>query len=475
MGRKSTTGGVIGRGHDRIQFDFTLDGVRYRPTLKRRPTEANLRQAREYLKDIKARIRAGTFSFAEEFPDFRDLHRVVDGSQLKTCGQIFDAFLDHCEARVARNDLSVSTLDGYCRSLDTAWRPHLGRSPFLAVRFQSLCRIANSFKAWSKKTYNNNLCALRCAFSFGYYDHPQVFNPALGLRFARLSAREQPRPDPFRIHDAEMLIAAIHRDWGEAQGNFDEFRFFTGLRLSEEIALTVRDFDPLRATLSVTKARVKGIDRNCTKTRVDRVIELCPRAAAVLARHLRLREELVRSRLIDHDNLFFQANGASIRTLHYPTYRWRATLTQLPVRYRKAYATRHTSVSWNLAIGTSPLRVAKDHGHSVATMWRVYAAWMQGAVDADIETIKCAMQAQDNMNGPSPAQRVAAASGVRRARRAVPRMDANTKQRIRRGRRRTRLHLALDLPLAAGGAQLSPGIYWEITGGADRTRTENPL
>ena len=32
-------------------------------------------------------------------------------------------------------------------------------------------------------------------------------------------------------------LAAIHRDWGEAQGNYDEFRFFTGLRPSEEIAL----------------------------------------------------------------------------------------------------------------------------------------------------------------------------------------------------------------------------------------------
>jgi hypothetical protein len=34
-----------------------------------------------------------------------------------------------------------------------------------------------------------------------------------------------------------VLIAALHRDWGEAQGNCDELRFFTGLRPSEEIEL----------------------------------------------------------------------------------------------------------------------------------------------------------------------------------------------------------------------------------------------
>jgi len=55
---------------------FMLEGVRYRPTHKQNPTEANLRRAREHLKAIKERIRLGTFSFVEEFPDFRDLHKL---------------------------------------------------------------------------------------------------------------------------------------------------------------------------------------------------------------------------------------------------------------------------------------------------------------------------------------------------------------------------------------------------------------
>lgn len=274
MGRKSTTGGVRGRGHDRIQFDFRLNGVRYRPTIRRRPTEANLRQVREYLKDIKARIRAGTFCFAEEFPDFRDLHRVVDSSQLKTCGQVFDAFLRHCASRVARDDLSATTLNWYTRGLESTWRPHLERLSFLTVSFHSLVAIADAHKNWNKKTYNN-ICVLRCAFAFGYRDYPHALNPALGLRYARLSARERPRPDPFRIQDAETLIAAIHRYWGAAQGHFNEFRFFTGLRLSEELALTQRaesarerrsrtpPTTASRARSSWTRESIRHFGRNC--------------------------------------------------------------------------------------------------------------------------------------------------------------------------------------------------------------------
>jgi len=388
MGRRSVSGGVVAKGHDRIQFEFMLDGVRYRPSIRRSPTEVNLRRAREHLKDIKQRIRAGTFCFAEEFPDFRDLHKVIAPSQVHSCDQVFDAFLLHCEARVARNDMSATTLRGYRKILNTSWRPFLGALPFLSVPFSTLIKVADSHKRWGKKSHNNSISALRRTFAFGYRDHPHALNPAMALRCARLNAREQPRPDPFRIQEAEALIAGIHQDWGEAQGNFDELRFFTGLRPSEEIALTVHDFDPVRSTLSVNKARVLGIDRNCTKTRQDRLITLCPRAVQVIHRQLELRG----CRRLDHDALFFEDHGAPIQNLLGSAQRWRRTLKRLGIRHRKPYAARHTSVSWNLIVGKSPLRTAKEHGHSVETMWRVYSAWMQDAVDADAELIRQAME-----------------------------------------------------------------------------------
>jgi integrase len=118
-----------------------------------------------------------------------------------------------------------------------------------------------------------------------------------------MGKKDRPAVDPFSIQDAEVLIAAIHRDWGEVQGNYDEFRFFTGLRLSEQLALVVSDFEPVHGTLSVTKARVAGIDRDRTKTGEDRRIHLCARARAVLERQLRLRQQLKRLGRINHDHL----------------------------------------------------------------------------------------------------------------------------------------------------------------------------
>jgi hypothetical protein len=42
--------------------------------------------------------------------------------------------------------------------------------------------------------------------------------------------------------------------------------------------------------------------------------------------------------------------------------------------------------------GRNALWVSKQHGHSVDTMLRVYAAWAEGAVESDIKAIKRAMR-----------------------------------------------------------------------------------
>lgn len=388
--RRLNAGGVTAKGHDRIQFDFMLDGVRYRPSIKRIPTEANLHRALEQLENIRERIRAGAFCFEEEFPNFRYLDKVVDPSQVRTCGQVFNQFINHCEARLRRGDFAAVTLSGYRKILDRIWRPRIGELVFLRVNYLTLARIADE-NTWRKKLYNNIISVLRRAFAFGYRNHPQQLNPALGLRCGRMSRADRARPDPFRIQDAERLITAIHSEWGEAQGNYDEFRFFTGLRPSEQIALTISDFDSARGTLTVTKARVDGVDKSTTKTREDRIFELCPRAVAVLNRQFALRERLRGAGAIDHDHLFFMEDGAPIRDIGEPGQRWRATLSRLPMRIRRPYCARHSSVSWNLMIGRNPLWVARQHGHSVRAMLEIYAAWAEGAVESDVDAIRRAM------------------------------------------------------------------------------------
>ncbi len=256
MGSKWFTGGVVAAPRGRIQFDFVFDGIRYRPSIKRPPSEANLRRARERLEVIKRQIYLGTFSFEEEFPNYRFLRRVSGTSKSRLCDQVFDEYLAHCEARLQRQDMAAATVRSYRNLLNGVWRPQIGNLLFYKVCYSRLVAIADGHD-WSKKTYNNAISVLRRAFDFGYRDRPLQENPARSLRSARILKTDRPRIDPFCVHDAETLIAAIHRDWGEAQGNYDEFRFFTGLRPSEEIALVLSDLDLVNGIISINKARVR--------------------------------------------------------------------------------------------------------------------------------------------------------------------------------------------------------------------------
>jgi integrase len=99
-------------------------------------------------------------------------------------------------------------------------------------------------------------------------------------RARTFSARSQVAP--CTIQEAELLISRLRADRGGAISNYDEFRFFTGLSPSEQIALLVTDYDARRAVLSVTKARFLPRDKDRTKTQEDRDVEPCPRALEVL-------------------------------------------------------------------------------------------------------------------------------------------------------------------------------------------------
>lgn len=153
-----------------------FEGVRYRPSIRRPPSQTNLRRARERLDEIKPQIDLGTFSFSEEF---RFLRHLIASAKARSCNDVFD-----------------------------------------------------------------------------------------------------------------------------------EFRFFTGMRLSEEIALVLSDLDLVNGIVSVNKARVAGIDRCQTKTGEDRRIALCPRALAVLKRQLPLRARFHRAGVVRHEHVFFCKTGA---------------------------------------------------------------------------------------------------------------------------------------------------------------------
>ncbi len=190
--------------------------------------------------------------------------------------------------------------------------------------------------------------------------HAREVQPGAAPKCFRIGKKDRLPPDPFTIQEAETIIAAIHHDWGQA--HYEEFRIFTGMRPSAEIALEVADCDLTQGKVMVSKARVMRHDTDRTKPGEDRLVELCPRALEVLKRQLALRAKLKLAGKVTHENVFFRDDGSKICNLNDPSDGWRWSLKRLKVRYRAPYSARHSSASWNLMAGKNIPWVAKQHG-----------------------------------------------------------------------------------------------------------------
>ncbi len=374
MGRKSTTGGVEAKGN-RIQLTFVIAGKRFRPTLNIEPSQANLKRARRRLQEIKYQITRGTFSFSEEFPDYRFIDEVSEPAKQKT----FDSIADLFEASIG--DLEYATRESYRKILASFWRPRLGSRIISEVTYAELAAIVGGHPWGSTKTRNNVVSVGRRVFDFAYADMGDKRNPAEKLK--SLKVQRQP-PDPYTVDEAEAIIAGVRKDWGEYDGNYVEFGFFTGARPSELIALRWSDVT-LTGSVRIERARVMAHDKSKTKTAVVRDIELCPRALAVINRQRAL------TGLLKHERVFTRDNSEPFNDLQLQWTRWQFTHKRLGVRYREPYQMRHTSVTWNLMIGKNLLWVALQHGHSAAVMLKTYARWLAGSTEKDVETISKAM------------------------------------------------------------------------------------
>jgi hypothetical protein len=182
-----------------------------------------------------------------------------------------------------------------------------------------------------------------------------------------------------------------------------------------------------------------------------------PRALAVFRRQLALRARLKAAGAIGHDHVFFRETGEPFWNLQIPGKRWRTTLDSLKLRYRRPYTARHSSVSWNLMVGKTPLWVAKQHGHSISTMLRVYAAWAEGAVESDIEAIKRSMNRHARLK-PTASCRSSAGSRPRGPRPTHPRPKRTTLI----GKSPEFGNLAVDLPVETGSKPQVPDNWRKI-------------
>ncbi len=374
-----------------IRLSFAFNGKRERRTLMvdgaaLPPTPANVKYAHRLIADIRLRIRAGTFSLAEYFPDNGTVARG---------GAVADQ-LDHW---LSTQNIEESTKAGYSSAIKF-WKPLIGQLAMTAVRHSDILKALRTRPDLNGKTVNNYVSVLRAAMQLAVLDQLLKDNPVAAIENAKW--QKEP-PDPFDREEVEKIVAYAQEHYDPAVANMIEFRFFTGVRTSEMVGLQWGSIDWNKRQMLVREAVVRGI-RKQTKTNKARIVALNSRAFAALERH---RDALPRANILAIPGALSSPPpkkpselGADTTIFLDPRYGtpwvderafrrsfWTPALKALGIRYRPPNNSRHTFATMLLMAGATPAYAAKQMGHSVEMFLSVYSKWIDDG-HGDLEQAK---------------------------------------------------------------------------------------
>jgi integrase len=362
MGRKSESGGIH-ESRGKIRLDIRYHGQRIKPVLDLEWNERNRRAALRLMEEIRTKIRHGVFDPAAYFPDYAGLSRVgVSRPSAPTFEKVAASYL------ATLTDKAHSTRVSYERALKGYWYPAFGTKPIGCIRASEVHEVLAPL---APKNRNNVLIPCRQTFAFAVADQVLDRSPIDTVKNAKVQKEE---PDPFSLDEANAIIADLRVHAGKIVADYFEFAFFSGLRVSEQIALQWRDVDRKRGLVRVRRAKVWGEDKNTTKTHRPRDLELLERAASVLQTQ-RARTELAGGAIFHNPTTGKPWADEQVQRRYFE-----ASIKRLGLRHRPPKQTRHTFATMCLMAGANPAWVARQLGHASSKMlFEVYSKWIEGA------------------------------------------------------------------------------------------------
>ncbi|MDR5739172.1 MULTISPECIES: Arm DNA-binding domain-containing protein [unclassified Caballeronia] len=380
-----------------IRLSFTANGVRYRRTLMVNgaamlPTPANVKYANWLIAEISERIRAGSFSLTQYFPEEETPSAAAEEVPAKRPKKVEAAPKTTKASRARGSELTVegwltqwldmtrietSTRIGYDAAVkfwsrspyDNRGRP-MGSLPLRSLKLSHILTAIASRRELSGKTINNYVSVLRLALSIAVADELMPTNIAESV--SRAKHQRQPT-DPFSRDESEAIIAEAAR-MDEQIHNYVELWFWSGLRTSEINGLEWRYVDLKDNTIAIERVLVAGEEKNRTKTAEARLVRLNSRSRAALLRQ-RAFTQVAGGRLFQDPRTGKPWHSEEAFQRVY----WAPILKRLGIRYRRPYNMRHSYATSMLMAGMTPAFCARQLGHTVEMFLRTYAKWIDGS------------------------------------------------------------------------------------------------
>ena len=295
---------------------------------------------------------------------------VADGSVIVTDGALFQEiaqkYLKHCEA----NDDSK---DDYISALNKHWMPELALIPIHEITSELIRDIIAEINFKSDKTFNNCLVPLRGVFEKAI--ELRLITPADNpIAMIKNKKVQSGLPDPFTRDEMNALLSWMDKNLTDKDHFYYwyfEVAFWTGCRPSELNALRWKDIDWFNGSVIINKSRVRGVEKQVTKTHTAREVYLNDRSK-------RAFEALDAMKLSDDyimicpetSRPFYNEKPARMRLIE--------AMKSTRIRHRPAYNARHTYATMLLMADVNPVFVSNQLGHSLQMLIKRYGRWLHG-------------------------------------------------------------------------------------------------
>jgi len=371
--------GVEVRGRTlRIRFYFS--GAQRNETLKGvEPTRANLKFATRLRATILHEIATGQFDYAAHFPNSKTAQAFSRRVQRRLFSDELDKWLSIKKASVA-----PATYRSYANKAEKHVRPKWGRQHLDEIRKSDIehwvtVELHNDSKGrpYSNKTINEILIPLRGVLGNAFIDEAIGKDPMNYIRNLRVV---RGKPEPFTQDEIHRLITTPTKHTPELLGF--ELACWTGLSVSELLALAWEDIDLEENVIHVRRANVNGQYKVPKEASRERDIDLLQPARWVLSQ-LRALTSVMPShqvQVLQRDNktvieerirfvvIRFRDKQPVPRDMNYRDRFFSTHCRNAGVRYRGPNNARHTFASQLLTKGVPKEWIAGQMGHTTTKM-----------------------------------------------------------------------------------------------------------
>jgi len=380
-------------------FEFRFQGERCREQTLLPDTPANRKKLEKVLAKIESEIHAGTFVYANYFPNSKALKRLgrsaaaaapetpvaqavtaaVD-TVVREVGPATPLFLAFANQWVDEHSIEWrrSHIRSLLSTLNSRLIPHFGgkavgqitKSDILAFR-ATLAKVkGRGEKEGLSPKRINEIIGLLNQIMAEAADRFEFTSPTTNIKRLRLRKTDV---DPFSLTDVQRILATVRADYKQ----YFVTRFFTGMRTGEVHGLKWKYVDFELRVIRVRETFVLGEDEYTKTDGSQRDIQMSQPVFDALQAQYEATGKL-------SEYVFCNLLGTPLDNKNFSDRIWYPLLRHLGLEKRRPYQMRHTAATLWLASGEAPEWIARQLGHtSTEMLFRVYSRYVPNLTRQD--------------------------------------------------------------------------------------------